>query len=265
MIYVYGWCETTIEQINGETPTYLHHDQQGSVRLLTGSAGTTTGSITFNAYGSKVESTGTTSPLGYDGQDTSSDTGFIYMRARVYDPATAQFLTADPITVMTRSPYGYAFDNPVTWSDPTGLIFGIPGTPSWEEVGSTALNTLNGAGKVVAEAAPYAAPVLDVVAGVGCAASGGFSCPVILAINTTLQEALVVAQAGYNPNFTVSDAEFDQAGIFTSDALGALGTLAAANSGLSEFASKFALGLAVGGPQFVLDITEEANAASCKV
>jgi hypothetical protein len=42
---IYCHFESRIEQINGEgTPTYLHHDQQGSTRLLTGSTGTVTGS-----------------------------------------------------------------------------------------------------------------------------------------------------------------------------------------------------------------------------
>jgi RHS repeat-associated protein len=120
--YIYGPAGVPVEQISGtETPTYLHHDQQGSIRLLTGSAGTTTGSITFDAYGNKVESTGTTSPLGYDAQYTSSDTGLIYMRARVYDPATAQFLTVDPLANITRAPYYYAGNNPLNKADPVGL------------------------------------------------------------------------------------------------------------------------------------------------
>jgi RHS repeat-associated protein len=120
--YIYGPGGVPVEQISGtETPTYLHHDQQGSIRLLTGSAGTSTGSITFDAYGNKVESTGTISPLGYDGQYTSSDTGLIYLRARTYDPATAQFLTVDSDVGMTRAPYTYAGDNPLNSDDPAGL------------------------------------------------------------------------------------------------------------------------------------------------
>lgn len=127
-----------IEQINNSTGTvtYLHHDQAGSTRLLTGSTGTVTGSTTFDAYGNKTGSTGTsTTPLDYDGQYTSTDTGLIYLRARVYDPATAQFLSSDPLKAITGEPYAYAGDNPLNASDPTGLIFGISGTPSWEEVG----------------------------------------------------------------------------------------------------------------------------------
>ncbi len=87
--FMYGQLETTIEQINNTTGTvlYLHHDQAGSTRLLTGSTGKTEGSYSYNAYGTP-EHTGTaTTPLGYDGEYTSSDTGLIYLRNRVYDPA----------------------------------------------------------------------------------------------------------------------------------------------------------------------------------
>jgi RHS repeat-associated protein len=60
-------------------------------------------------------------PLGYDGQYTNSDTGLIYMRAREYDPSTAQFLSVDPLVGETHAPYYYAGDNPLNESDPTGL------------------------------------------------------------------------------------------------------------------------------------------------
>lgn len=139
MIYVYGRCETTVEQINNTTGAvqYLHHDQAGSTRLLTGSTGKTEATFTYGPYGELTGSTGTaTTPLGYDGQYTSSDTGLIYLRARVYDPATAQFMSVDPMGPITREPYGYGGDNPVNYGDPTGLIFGIPGTPSLEDIGT---------------------------------------------------------------------------------------------------------------------------------
>ena len=68
----------------------------------------------------------TTTPLGYDAQYTSSDTGLIYLRNRVYDPATAQFLSVDPLEMFTRAPYTYASDNPVNEADPTGLCNANP-------------------------------------------------------------------------------------------------------------------------------------------
>jgi RHS repeat-associated protein len=122
--YIYGPGGLPVEQISsGGTVTYLHHDQQGSTRLLTGSTGKNEGAYTYTAYGAIQEHTGTaTTPLGYDAQYTSSDTGLIYLRARVYDPATAQFLTVDPLASLTGAPYFYANDNPLNASDPTGLV-----------------------------------------------------------------------------------------------------------------------------------------------
>jgi RHS repeat-associated protein len=123
--YIYGPDGLPIEQVStGGTVTYLHHDQRGSTRLLTGSTGTVIGSTTFDAYGNKTGSTGTsTTPLGYDAQYTSSDTGLIYLRARVYDPSTAQFLTVDPAVSLTGAPYNYAGDSPLNLWDPTGLAW----------------------------------------------------------------------------------------------------------------------------------------------
>lgn len=101
----------SIEQINNSTEKiqYLHHDQAGSARLIAGSTGTVEGSYTYDAYGNTTGHTGTaTTPLGYDGQYTSSDTGLIYVRARSYDPSTAQLLTRDPLAAISGEPYSYA-------------------------------------------------------------------------------------------------------------------------------------------------------------
>jgi RHS repeat-associated protein len=99
---------------------YLHHDQQGSTRLTTGPTGTVEGKCSYSAYGTPT-CEGTTTPLGYDAQYTSADTGLIYMRARTYDPATAQFLTPDPLEAITGAPYNYVGDNPLNGEDPMGL------------------------------------------------------------------------------------------------------------------------------------------------
>jgi RHS repeat-associated protein len=121
---MYGPNQLPIEQINNTTGTvqYLHHDQAGSTRLLTGSTGTVTGKCTYSAYGTPTCEGSSTTPLGFDGEYTSSDTGLVYMRARVYDPATAQFLSVDPLEKLTRAPYNFAEDNPLNESDPTGLF-----------------------------------------------------------------------------------------------------------------------------------------------
>jgi RHS repeat-associated protein len=125
--YIYGPDNQPIEQIsNGGTIFYIHHDQQGSTRMLTGSAGTSEATFTYSPYGELTGSTGTAkAPLGYDGQYTSSDTGLIYLRARTYDPKTAQFLNVDPLARITRALYTYAQDDPVNRADLTGLCTGF--------------------------------------------------------------------------------------------------------------------------------------------
>jgi RHS repeat-associated protein len=120
--FIYGPSGLPIEQVSGETVQYLHHDQQGSTRMLTGSSGTAVATTTFDAYGNKLGSTGSaTTALGYDGQYTSADTGLIYLRARVYDPTTAQFMSGDPAVALTWQAYGYAFNDPLDWGDWKGL------------------------------------------------------------------------------------------------------------------------------------------------
>ncbi len=71
--YIYGPGGIPVEQINNSTgtTTYLHHDQAGSTRLLTGSTGTVTGKCTYSAYGTPTCEGTATTPLGYDGQYTS--------------------------------------------------------------------------------------------------------------------------------------------------------------------------------------------------
>ncbi len=132
--YINGPGGLPVEQINNTTGTvsYLHHDQQGSTRLLTGSTGTVTGKCSYSAYGTPTCEGTATTPLGWDGQYTSSDTGLVYLRNRVYDPTTAQFLTVDPAVALTREPYAYGGDNPVNRRDPDGLSAeGLEGVPCY--------------------------------------------------------------------------------------------------------------------------------------
>lgn len=135
-----------IEQINNSTGTvlYLHHDQQGSTRLITGSTGKVEGKCSYSAYGTPTCEGTATTPLGYDGQYTSSDTGLIYLRARVYDPSTAQFLSVDPLVATTRAPYTYASDNPLNIGDPRGLCNADPFSESfWTEGNCISESPLN--------------------------------------------------------------------------------------------------------------------------
>jgi RHS repeat-associated protein len=125
--YIYGPEGVPIEEITGSAVGYLHHDAQGSTRLVTAPGGEPTAAATYDAYGNRLASSGTFSTrIGYDGQYTDPDTGLLYLRARYYDPATAQFMSVDPQVEVTGGPYTYADGDPVTGSDPSGE-FAAPG------------------------------------------------------------------------------------------------------------------------------------------
>jgi RHS repeat-associated protein len=120
--YHYGPGNLPYAQIGPTgTITYLHHDQLGSTRLLTSTTGTVTGTATYTPYGTPEATTGTLTSFGYTGQYTDPETGYQYLRARYYNPTTAQFITKDPAAARTREAHGYASNNPTNLTDPSGL------------------------------------------------------------------------------------------------------------------------------------------------
>ena len=106
---------------NGQTYHYLT-DHLGSVVAVVDSAGITKNSCTYDpwGYGSCSEQVG--NRLRYTGREYDGATGFYYLRARYYDPATGRFLSEDPLGVFGGlKPYAYAGNNPLRFRDPSGL------------------------------------------------------------------------------------------------------------------------------------------------
>ncbi|HEX3041129.1 MAG TPA: DUF6531 domain-containing protein [Solirubrobacterales bacterium] len=121
--YVYGPGGLPIEQITSGTATYLHHDQLGSTRVLTNSTGSVVGTYRYGPNGAVWKQTGTQgTQMGFAGQyRMHTQNQLIYLRARVYDPVTAQFLSPDPLSAASGETYAYAAANPVNGGDPLGL------------------------------------------------------------------------------------------------------------------------------------------------
>ena len=121
--YVHGPGGLPLEQISGSAALWLHHDELGSSRLVTSSAGSSVATYTFDAYGNLSAVTGSaTNPLRFAGQYFDGESGMYYLRARYYEPNLGQFITRDPLTHTTRQPYSYAADDPLNTVDPTGLV-----------------------------------------------------------------------------------------------------------------------------------------------
>jgi RHS repeat-associated protein len=121
--FVYGPMGLPLEQISASgNVLYLHHDQLGSTRLATDEKGEEVSKFSYGAYGEVLGGAGSAvTPLLYAGQYTVAGGELQYLRARFYEPATYQFISRDPLWSITRQPYAYAFDNPITNVDPSGL------------------------------------------------------------------------------------------------------------------------------------------------
>jgi RHS repeat-associated protein len=172
--YLYGPGGLPLEQIGGGTTYYFHQDQIGSTRLVTDASGAGIATYQFDPFGNLLASSGSiTNPFRFAGQYQDSESGLLYVRARFYEPATAQFLSRDPAVAATLHSYGYVDNNPLNRMDPTGLF-------GWGDI-SNALSSANqGLGnfvrsnastiKTVAQIAAVGSGVLSLAA-LACAAT----------------------------------------------------------------------------------------------
>jgi RHS repeat-associated protein len=121
--YLYDDANVPIEEIDSAgVARYYHQDQYGSTRLLTNDEGNADATYRYDPYGNLTAKSGTVdTPLRWNGQYQDPDTGLYYLRARYYDPVTAQFTSADPLAFITQSIYAYAENNPLNAIDPLGL------------------------------------------------------------------------------------------------------------------------------------------------
>lgn len=123
--YVTGPGGLPLQQIDASGRVlYYQGDQLGSTRLLTDATGAVAASYDYDPYGNQTTTTTTSptivNPLRFAGQYTDAETGFIYLRARYYDPATGQFLTKDPVEGGSCTPYDYVCGDPVNALDLDG-------------------------------------------------------------------------------------------------------------------------------------------------
>jgi RHS repeat-associated protein len=110
-----------ITDTTGQTTTLIS-DALGSTIGEVDPAGTLTASYTYTPHGQATTTGSPASPVTYTGRE-ADPTGLIYLRARYYDPQLSRFISPDPIGYASGDTnlYTYAFNNPTTYTDPTGL------------------------------------------------------------------------------------------------------------------------------------------------
>lgn len=143
----FALLETVINRsVDGQTtsagvrPWYLHRDQLGSVLRVTDSKGRIAARYWYDSWGRQVQAVlvgagGDLGPLwrgGFTGHDLLGGATLVDMGGRVYDPGTGMFVSADPVSLVTGytqtlGRFTYALNNPLKYTDPTGLWPSIGG------------------------------------------------------------------------------------------------------------------------------------------
>jgi RHS repeat-associated protein len=121
---VYG---NLISQRRAGSTHWYHSDALGSTSHLTDVVQAITDSYVYKAFGEAVSATGTTTnPFRYVGElgyYLDPDSGQLYIRARVYRPLLARWLSRDLVFLPSRTNlYEYSRSNPLLYSDPSGLV-----------------------------------------------------------------------------------------------------------------------------------------------
>lgn len=108
---------------NGSGSRYYHADGLGSPTLLTDAAGNVQAFRRYDPWGRTIGSGGVLPAYGYTGREPDISTGYMYYRARYYDPVLGRFLSRDPMGLNAGiNVYAYVDNNPVNNTDPSGLL-----------------------------------------------------------------------------------------------------------------------------------------------
>lgn len=107
--------------VNDGAKEYYHYNIVGDIVYVADTNSSTVGEYYYDAFGNKTEKSAPTyeNPFGYRGELHDSETGFIYLRNRYYDPSIGRFTTEDPARDGLNW-YIYCENNPVMFVDPWG-------------------------------------------------------------------------------------------------------------------------------------------------
>jgi RHS repeat-associated protein len=136
-----GYSAPLVVKSDGTTQNYLylHRDYQGSILAITNGSGQLLEKRLFDAWGNVWVQDGTGNDLvgltildrGYTGHEHLQSVGLIHMNGRLYDPKLHRFLqpdnyVQDPNNTQNYNRYGYCWNNPLKYTDPSGEFLWVP-------------------------------------------------------------------------------------------------------------------------------------------
>lgn len=105
---------------------FFHSDHLGSSSYITNSKGIVTQHMEYLPFGELLVEehlNGHNSPFKFNAKELDPETGNYYYGARYYSPKYNLMLSVDPLYEMYPgiSPYAYVLNNPLRYTDPTGM------------------------------------------------------------------------------------------------------------------------------------------------
>ncbi|MCK6591767.1 MAG: RHS domain-containing protein [Polyangiaceae bacterium] len=112
-----------LAKVEGEARYGIVTDHLGTPQVLFDEAGVLAWKAQLDLYGvARTDTKRTSCLLRWPGQYEDEETGLYYNRFRYYDPESGRYISQDPIRLLGGLiSYGYA-DDPVSWTDPLGLV-----------------------------------------------------------------------------------------------------------------------------------------------
>ena len=110
--------DAQLEVSRGGQTYYPTVDGLGSITGVTDGAGTLVQRNSYDAFGGQTASGSVVDPFGFTGKRLDPATGLYDYGLRQYDPTAGRFTSPDPLPGPTR--YGYASNDPVDLTDPSG-------------------------------------------------------------------------------------------------------------------------------------------------
>ncbi|WAX81709.1 RHS repeat-associated core domain-containing protein [Streptomyces sp. KMM 9044] len=133
----YGTDEVTVAVRSNETGSdrlsYLAADHHSTSTLAIDAIDQTYTKRHMDPFGNTRGASAGSWPndKGFIGKTSDATTGLTHIGARQYDPALGQFISVDPLLetdkAQTLNGYSYSINNPLTFSDPTGMYLACGG------------------------------------------------------------------------------------------------------------------------------------------
>ena len=177
--YVAGVALQTVVDGAVQATRYLFHDHLGSLVRIANVDGSVAESLDYTAFGDRraygnpsgAGSASTLTPRGFTGHEMVDGMQVIHMNGRIYDPQLGRFLQPDPViqeptNAQSWNAYTYVFNNPLTYTDPTGMM----SERAWNNVWRVAALVIS----IVSMNATNWYMGVSTQAGMTAAAAGGF-------------------------------------------------------------------------------------------